>query len=316
MHDKATYFGGLGLKQRTQGILGLFTAQAVLGTLGVCVIESGVDSVSVVFYRCAIGGVLLALYCYWRGDLWNIAQLPIKAVALALLSGALMVANWVLFFEGIQRTSISIATIAFHVQPFFVLLLGAALYRERLRPVTFLWLFAAFVGLTLATGIAFDGDGMSHSMMVGLACTLAAALFYALVTLIAKGLTVMKSHQLTFIQCAFGSALLSVILPMSPTDVAVSQWAWLFVIGAIHTGGVYMLLYNALPKLSTSIIAVLLFVYPASAVVVDALVYRTTISLLQAVGLGLIIISSLGVTLRWGAGNQFNKTDSKIIEVD
>ncbi len=304
------------MKQRTQGIFGLISAQAILGTLGVSVIESGVDSVSVVFYRCAIGGVLLALYCYWRRDLLNIGKLPTKTIGLALLSGALMVANWVLFFEGIQRTSITIATIAFHVQPFFVVLLGAVFFKERLRPVTFLWISVAFAGLALATGIAFDGGGMSDSMIAGLACTLLAAMLYALVTLIAKGLTAMKSHQLTLIQCVFGSALLVVILPMSPTDVAANQWTWLFVIGAIHTGAVYMLLYSALPKLSTPIIAVLLFVYPASAVIVDALVYQTAISLLQAVGLGLIIISSLGVTLRWGTGNQFNKTDPKIIEVD
>ncbi len=304
------------MQQRTHGILGLLSAQAILGTLGVCVIESGVDSVSVVFYRCAIGGVLLALYCSWHRDLWDIGKLPIKTIALAVLSGALMVGNWVLFFEGIQRTSITIATIVFHVQPFFVVLLGAVFFKERLRPVTFVWIFVAFAGLALATGLASNGGGMTDATIVGLACTLAAAMLYALVTLIAKGLTAMKSHQLTLIQCVFGSALLAAILPLGPTDVAANQWTWLFVIGAIHTGFVYMLLYSALPKLSTPIIAVLLFVYPATAVVVDAVVYQHAIGVPQALGLGLIIISSLGVTLRWGAVTRYNKAGTKIIEVD
>lgn len=293
--------GGLGLKLHTQGIIGITTAQAILSTLGVCVIESGVDSVSVVFYRCAIGAVLLALYCYWRGDLWDIRKLPSKTIALALLSGALMVSNWVLFFEGIQRTSITTATIVFHVQPFFVVVLGAMLFRERLRAITFVWISAAFAGLALATGISFNGDGMTHSVMIGLACTISAALVYALVTIIAKSLTAMKSHQLTLIQCTFGGLLLFFILPLGPGDVSTSQWGWLFVIGAVHTGGVYILLYGALPKLSTPIIAVLLFVYPASAVIVDAMVYQNTINVAQTLGLALIIVSSLGVTLGWGA---------------
>ena len=71
-------------------------------------------------------------------------------------------------------------------------------------------------------------------------------------------------------------------------------------IGAVHTDGVYILLYGALPKLSTPIIAVLLFIYPASAILVDALLYQTTISMAQTLGLALIFISSLGVTLGWG----------------
>lgn len=288
------------MKSRTQGIIGITSAQAILGTLGVCVIESGVDSVSVVFYRCAIGAVLLALYCYWRGDLWNIRKLPTKTIALALLSGALVITNWTLFFEGIQRTSITTATIVFHVQPFFVVILGAVIFRERLRAITFVWVTAAFVGLTLATGISFNGDEMTDSFMIGLGCTLGAAFVYAFVTIIAKSLTAMKSHQLTLIQCVFGGVLLFFILPLGPGDVSNSQWGWLFVIGAVHTGGVYILLYGALPKLSTPIIAVLLFVYPASAVIVDALVYQNTISIAQTLGLALIVFSSLGVTLGWG----------------
>lgn len=288
------------MKSRTQGIIGITSAQAILGTLGVCVIESGVDSVSVVFYRCAIGAVLLALYCYWRRDLWNIRKLPTKTIALALLSGALVITNWTLFFEGIQRTSITTATIVFHVQPFFVVILGAVIFRERLRAITFVWVTAAFVGLTLATGISFNGDEMTDSFMIGLGCTLGAAFVYAFVTIIAKSLTAMKSHQLTLIQCVFGGMLLFFMLPLGPGDISNNQWGWLFVIGAVHTGGVYILLYGALPKLSTPIIAVLLFVYPASAVIVDALVYQNTISIAQTLGLALIVFSSLGVTLGWG----------------
>ncbi|MGO4319861.1 EamA family transporter, partial [Agrobacterium sp. MCAB5] len=71
-------------------------------------------------------------------------------------------------------------------------------------------------------------------------------------------------------------------------------------IGVVHTGGVYMLLYNALPKLSTPLAAVLLFFYPATAIVVDAIVYGHRLGLAQYGGVGCILIASLGVTLKWG----------------
>ncbi len=94
--------------------------------------------------------------------------------------------------------------------------------------------------------------------------------------------------------------MLAAFSPAGPLTLSADQWGWLAIIGLVHTGGVYVVLYKALPKLTTPVIAVLLFLYPASAVLVDALAYGHLISALQLAGLGLIILSSLAVTLRWG----------------
>jgi threonine/homoserine efflux transporter RhtA len=60
-----------------------------------------------------------------------------------------------------------------------------------------------------------------------------------------------------------------------------------------------VLIYGALPKLSTPIIAVLLFVYPLTAIVVDAVVYGRALSMPQLAGMVLIVVASLGVNLGW-----------------
>lgn len=290
--------------KQLQGIVGLSMAQITLGTLGYCILESGADSVSAVFYRCAIGGALLGAYCFGRGTLSGIVRLPVRTLALAGLSGALMVGNWVLFFEGIRLTSISVATIAFHVQPFFVVLLGAYFFRERIQRVALLWISVALLGLALATGVNLGAGAVDGGYATGLICTLAAALLYALVTIIAKGLKGIKSHQLTLVQCMVGCVLLAPVLPLGPFDIGTAQWKWLFVIGAVHTGGVYMVLYNALPKLSTPLVAILLFLYPASAVIVDAVAYQHDIGMEKVVGLALIVAASLGVTFGWGENRR------------
>ena len=285
---------------RLQGYIGLISAQTLLGTIGLCVLESGADPVSVAFYRCAIGGVMLTLYCGWRGDLVTIAHLTPKTLFLAIASGILMTANWVLFFEGIHRTGIAVATILFHIQPFFVVALGAIIFLERLHPVALLWICLALVGLTLSSGLTGDDLSGNPSALIGIACTLVAAFFYALVTVIAKGLSGIKPPQLALVQCGCGVLMLFAATPLAPDLFGSTQWIWLTVIGIVHTGGVYVILYNALPKLSTPVIAVLLFLYPASAIVVDALAYGHLISVPQLSGLLLIIIASLGVTLKWG----------------
>lgn len=293
------------MKNQMSGIVSLSLAQITLGTLGVCVLESGADSVSIVFYRCAIGAVLLTGFCHWRASLSGILRLPAKTLFHAVLSSALMIGNWIFFFEGIRRTNISIATVFFHVQPLLVVVLGAAYFRERLQRIVFIWIFIAFAGLILATGFDQKTE-FSPQYITGLAFTFAAALCYAHVTLIAKSLKGIKSHQLTLIQCVFGALMLALFVPLSPVDVNLVQWGWLLIIGAVHTGGVYILLYSALPKLSTSLIAVLLFLYPASAVIFDALFYRHSIGIQTITGLCLIIFASLGATLRWGEGRNVN----------
>jgi drug/metabolite transporter (DMT)-like permease len=77
------------------------------------------------------------------------------------------------------------------------------------------------------------------------------------------------------------------------------QWFWLVGMGVLHTGLSYVLIYGALPKLSTPVIAVLLFVYPVTAIVVDALVYGRALSPPQLGGMALIVVASLGVNLGW-----------------
>ena len=297
------------MTRQTQGIIGVTAAQVLLGTLGVCVLESGADPVSIAFYRCAIGGLVLMATGAWRGDLPQIPRLPPRVLGLAVVSGVLMVGNWVLFFEAIQRTSIAIATIVFHIQPFFMVVLGAIVFRERLRAVTLAWIALALLGLGLAIGLAGTAPKAGPYDPIGIACALGGAFLYSLVTIVAKGVTGIKAPQLTLVQCLCGTLLLAAVLPLEPLQVSSDQWGWFALIGVVHTGGVYVLLYNALPKLATPLAAVLLFFYPASAILTDAMVYGHTIGWIQYAGFACILTASLGVTLKRKAARPLPAQD-------
>ncbi|WP_425627088.1 DMT family transporter [Agrobacterium tumefaciens] len=234
--------------------------------------------------------VIFSAYCACRHEF----------LGLALASGLLMVGNWVLFFTAMQHIGIAVATIVFHVQPFMVVLIGAFVFRERLHAATFAWIAVALIGLAFATGSSNGQTTADASWLLGICCALAGAFFYSVVTIIAKGLTGISGPQLALVQCICGIVLLALVVPLGPLEVSSVQWGWFAVIGVVHTGGVYMLLYNALPKLSTPLAAVLLFFYPATAIMVDAIVYGHRLGLAQYAGVGCILIASLGVTLKWG----------------
>ena len=74
-----------------------------------------------------------------------------------------------------------------------------------------------------------------------------------------------------------------------------AAWGWLVGLGAIHTGLAYVVLYAGMARLSTSRIALLQFVYPAAAVLVDWLVYARALGAVQLLGVALMAVALLGV---------------------
>lgn len=279
----------------------LAAGNVLLGTLGVFVVESGQGPVTVVFYRCLIGAAAMALYCRYAG-VPRLRRLSRGALLLAVLTGVLMTGNWVLFTAALGQIGIALATIVFHVQPFLVVLLGALAFGERLTAAKLAWVALAFAGLLAAVGLEDGGLDEGYtvpggSYAVGIACALGGAFLYAWVTLIARRLTSVPAPALTLVQCLVGVPLLALLGPTAPTALDASGWFWLAGIGLIHTGLVYALIYGALPGLATPVIAVLTFLYPAAAVLVDAVVYGRLVSPAQAAGLGLIVLAGLGVTL-------------------
>ena len=279
----------------------------LMGTIGVFVEEARLGALTLVFFRCFFGMLALAGYCAWRGWLAPrqlARQFTRRTFSLAFISGLLMVTQWVAFFDAIHRTGIAVSTVVFHVQPFWVVLMGAALFHERLGADRLGWIGMAFVGLVLASGVLAESHIADRtSYTIGIAESLGGSVLYASVTLIARSLRDFRPHLLTLTQCAVGAVCLPLVAPFfAPLELAhisAVQWGWLVGMGVLHTGLSYVLIYGALPMLATPVIAVLLFVYPLTAIAVDAIVYGCALSVPQVAGMTLIVAASLGVNLGW-----------------
>lgn len=217
-----------------------------------------------------------------------------------------IVFNWVFLFESYENTSIAVATVVYHTQPFHVVLLGALLFRERLTAAKVGWIAVAFAGLVLVSGVTpgdFTGGG---AYLTGIGQALLAALLYGLSTLVTMGVpprveqrgsvTGVRPHLVALVQVLAGIPLLLPFADFGAMAGTGAGWGWLAGLGVLHTGLMYVLVYAAYAKLPTSKIAVLAFVHPAVAMVVDWAVYGHHIGLVQALGVPLIVMASLGVT--------------------
>ncbi|MFF8379657.1 DMT family transporter [Streptomyces sp. NPDC015661] len=278
------------MRNETRGTVELTLAMVLSGTLGVFVVESGASPFEVVFFRCLFGALALGAYSLVRGFFTG-HGFTARKLGLAALGGVFIVFNWVFLFEAYEASSISLATVVYHTQPFFLVLLGAVVLRERIPGSKLAWLALAFVGLVLVSGVR-PGDTAS---LKGLGFALAAAVLYALATFVTKRITGVRPHLIALVQVLVGMPLLLPFVDFG--GVGGGGWGWLVGLGFIHTGLMYVLMYAAYAKLPTAKIAVLAFTYPAVAMGVDWAVYGHHIGLVQALGVPLIVLASLKVTL-------------------
>ncbi len=284
-------------RSERKGTVELTAAMVLSGTLGIFVVESGASPFNVVFFRVLFGALALGAYALVRGYFRGHGLTPRK-LGLAALGGLFIVFNWVFLFQSFENTSISVATVVYHTQPFYVVLLGALFLRERLTAAKAGWIALAFAGLVLVSGVTpADFTGGDGTYLLGVGQALLAALLYGLSTIVTKRITGVRPHLIALVQVVVGIPLLLPFADFGAMRGTGADWGWLVGLGLIHTGLMYVLMYSAYAKLPTAKIAVLAFAYPAVAMVADWAVYGHHIGLVQALGVPLIVTASLKVTL-------------------
>lgn len=278
-----------------KGIIELFSAMLMMGTVGLFVIESGQSAYNVVFYRCLLGVLFLVAYCLYSGK-FKESGLSLKNLMIIVLSGIFLVFNWVMLFASFKTASISTSTVIYHAQPFFFVLIWAAIFRERVSSNKVAWMGLAFIGVALVANIDFSDVSLSSSSILGIVLALSAAIFWAISAVIVKFLTGISPYIITLVQLCVGVV---VLLPFSDlsglTEITITQWSYLLILGAVHTCLTYILMYSSYQKLSAPVIAVMTFIYPAIAILVDYYFYHETLSHLQILGVLMIMFSSYAV---------------------
>lgn len=268
----------------------LIAGGVLLGTIGVFVEEAGQHPLVTVWFRCAFGALALLAWCLATGRGRELL-LNGRARWVACATGVLMVMNWALFFAAIPRTSIAVATVVFHIQPIWVIVLGALFQREAVSPAQWLATLAALGGLVLTTGL-LDGTAAAASgggdYLAGVLLCLGGSLCYAGVTLLANTQKAISPYAMAMWQCLVGTVALAWapwVLGWPPLGAA---WGWLLGLGVLHTGLAYVVLFAGMARLGLGRIAVLQFVYPLTAVLVDWAVYGRTLSPVQLAGVGVM----------------------------
>ena len=287
----------MNLNRRQTGVIEMVLAMGLSGTLGFFVVEADLPVWNIVFFRCVFALFGLGLYCWWRGFL---SPWPLRGrnLLFASLAGVALVANWLLLFGSYQYASISLSTAVYHTQPFFLLLLARVLFAETFDLKKLPWYLFAFTGLLLI--IEFRWSGLADSeQFLGFLMALGAAVLYALTTLLTRRVTDVRPEVIALLHVFIGVLLLWPVLDTAELPVLAEQWGYLAVLGLVHTCMMYIFLYSAYQKLPVALIAILAFLYPAIAIMVDYLVYDQLLSVSQWLGVAAILLSAAAMNANW-----------------
>ena len=269
-------------------------AMALLGTIGWFVVESGLPAMTVVFWRCAFGAATLLAICAALGMLRG--HFSPRTLGLAVLGGLAIVANWVLLFGAFPRASISMATAVYNTQPFMLVAFGALFLGEKLTAAKVGWLLVAFAGLWCVVE-ARPADIVDARYRIGIGMALAAAFFWAVAAIIARKLSGIPPHLIALVHVGVGVVVLAPFQDAASLPPTMRAWWLLAIVGAVHTGLLYILLYRAIQRLPTHLQASLSFVYPVVAFVVDGVAFHHRFTLSQVLGAAAILIAAACMTL-------------------
>ena len=266
----------------------LIASMIIFGTIAPFKRGIGVSSGELALYRAVMGAALLALILLVTRQPIPLKRLK-KEALLLLLSGAAMGVNWILLFEGIDRSA-SLATLSYYFAPTLVTLACPILFRERLSVKQIVCFVMSTLGIVLITGTAGSGDGRD---LQGVLFGLSAAVFYATVILLNKYIKNVQGLHRTFLQ--FISAII-VLIPYVALTGGVTLggldrggWVRLLILGFVHTGFAYCLYFSSLKELPGQEAAILSYIDPLVAVILSVTYLGETMGPWQWAG-GVLIL--------------------------
>ena len=259
-------------------------SMAAFGTIAVFVRNIGLPSGEVALYRAVIAALALFLWqlCTRQTVRWKDVK---KELPLLFVSGAAMSVNWILLFEAYKYTTVAMATLSYYFAPVIVTVASTVLFRERLTAKQISCFVMSTLGLVMVIGVS--GGGGSHDLL-GILLGLGAAVFYAAVVLINKGIRRVSGLNRTFMQ------FLAAILVMTPyismtggshlAGLDMTGAVNLMVVGVFHTGICYCMYFSSLRYLKGQEASILSYIDPVVAVILSVAVLHEPVSPLQAAG--------------------------------
>jgi len=293
-----------------KGYLAIVAAMLIWGSVGVVARKAGQDPLITVTYRVLFGAAaLIAAQLLQRAVRQGpkSASRPKPRRGLLLFSGAALAANWLFFFKAVDTTSVSNAVLSYFMAPVLVALASPLLLHEPLERRTIAATALSLTGIVIM--LYQPGQPVRPADLLGIGYGLAAACFYAMVTICGRWLQEIPAPRLVLVQCLTAAlVLVPTVLwqgaPGSPGALAAlavppQSLVLLALMGVVHTALALILYFQGLRSVKVQHVGVLAYLDPVSAILFAFLFLGEIPSPASLIG-GLLVLSGSALLLRKG----------------
>jgi len=244
-----------------------------------------------VWYRLLFTIITLYILFRWRGML---TKLNFKQIIPIGLTGMVVVLHWLFFYASIKYSNVSIAVVCFALTSLFTALFDPLINRGRLDKTELLLSGITLLGIFMI----FHFDTQYRTAII---LGIISAMFAALFTIFNKRLIVKYDPPtITFYELTAGFIGLTILLPaylyFFPQPLALPSTAdlsYLLILAWACTVGMYMLMMNALTKISPFTVNLSFNLEPVYSIVIAFILFHENKQLTYAfyIGLACIILS-------------------------
>lgn len=278
-------------------------AMAIFGTIGLFVKMIPFSSGFIALGRGIIGSAAL-LATLWLSRKGLDRDGIKNNLLLLLVSGGFIGLNWALLFESYNYTTVAVSTLCYYMSPVIVILLSPVVLKEKMTWFSGICTLVAVIGMVMISGADFGRDGFSP---LGIIYGLSAAALYASVVLMNSRMKEIKPMTKTVVQLMAAAAVMAVYCLVRGEYGTVTAdlrgWAFLAIVGIVHTSLTYFLYFRALGNIRASSAAIISYIDPVVATLLSCFVLKEDMTVLTVIGAVLILGSSLIHSLK-GAENN------------
>lgn len=263
----------------------------LFGSNGVAASYIHLTSQQIVLLRTLLGFALLAALYFATGHRLTVRQHKRDCAFLAL-SGVAMGADWMLVFEAYDQIGVSLGMIINYCGPILVIVTAPLFFRERLTWQKGLALALAMMGACLISGQTAAAGGS----VWGLMCAGLSAVTYAILVISNKMSEHIVGMENALIQMGFTLVTVVIVVGVRgglAMEIPTRDWPFILWLGLLNTGVGCYCYFSTIGALPAHTVAICGYLEPISAVVFSLIILREVISLVQLVGIFLILVGAI-----------------------
>lgn len=224
----------------------LHVTVVVWGFTGILGNLISLSAIHLVWYRVLIAFLSLAIYFAFKRRSFSVSRRDFFSF---FVTGGLVGLHWLLFFESIKASTVSVTLVCLSSVTLFTALVEPLFYKRRTSKVEVL------VGLLIIVGIYLVFKFESHylkGIILGLAAALTAALFGTINSMLVKS---SSATHISLYEMAGAGVLLSLVMLVSGgfndgMKVTSADWMYLLVLGTVCTSGAYVAAVSVMKEIS------------------------------------------------------------------